>query len=84
MDAYKLEFARCKGKVVKAFPGLDVSEIVDLEPEGEPKGEEGGEATEEVTNPKAEQANAEEVSVGATTDEATIEVSEVETVVHPE
>lgn len=44
MDAYRLGFAKCMGKVAQAFLELDLSVIIDLEPKKEEEEEKEGEA----------------------------------------
>lgn len=61
MDAFKLSFFECKKKVAQTFLGLDMSKIVDVEPEGEDEGGEGEEATEEVAKIEVEPVGIEEV-----------------------
>lgn len=63
IDAYRLKFAKCKGKVAQAFPELDLSGIINIKPEEEEEEEAIEEATKEVAEIGTKPTVIEEVTV---------------------
>lgn len=61
MEAYQFGFAECKSNVAQAFPELEPSNIVDVEPK-EGEGEAVEETSKRVTKTKAKPVGLEEVT----------------------